>query len=633
MSLKANCPSCGGPVEFKVGTSLVTVCPYCNSVVGRGDRGLESLGKVADLVETASLLDVGLKGRYDNVPFDLVGRTQFKHPAGGVWDEWYAAFADGRWGWLAEAQGRLYMTFERPVPAGLPGYDELRLGQTVAVGDGLELAVAEKQRGQTASAKGEIPYRVVPGAIIPFADLTGPRGEFGTIDYSGDQPALYVGRQVTLDELHIPPGQRRVYPGQEPTVQALSLSCPKCGAALALRAPDRSERVACPSCGGLSDVKQGKLVLLKSLNPPPVQPAIPLGSKGKREGVEWTLIGYMQRYVSIEGADYFWEEYLLYQPRLGFRWLTRSDEHWNWVEAVPPASVRIEGHSAHYADREYRLFQVAPAKVAFVAGEFYWKVQVGEAVESRDFVHAPWMLSEEVTREGTEGEVNWSLATYLPTDEVERMFGVTGLPRPSIVAPNQPFPYNGVYRTALYLLAAACLLGVMSRLTSPHRKVYDETITLKPTPEKSRSQKVTVDDVELRGWRNIRLQLTPRSGAWIHIAGTLRSAQPPPTPGGPPAPASRPSVRSFAFLAAAGRPSYVYLTAVRAGTYTLQYELTRADPDAEAAAEVTLEQGVAHPFPFVVTLLLIGSVPFVVALYQLVFESRRWAGSYVPGGS
>ena len=41
-------------------------------------------------------LDIGLKGRYEGAPFTLTGRTQYRHPAGGVWDEWYAAFDDGR---------------------------------------------------------------------------------------------------------------------------------------------------------------------------------------------------------------------------------------------------------------------------------------------------------------------------------------------------------------------------------------------------------------------------------------------------------------------------------------------------------------------------------------------------------
>ena len=89
-------------------------------------------------------------------------------------------------------------------------------------------------------------------------------------------------------------------------------------------------------------------------------------------------------------CDYFWDEYLLYQPRLGFRWLTCSDDHWNWVEALPPGRrSRVDGNTAFYADRWHRLFQKAKAKVAFVIGEFYWKVQAGETVASRDFVQAP----------------------------------------------------------------------------------------------------------------------------------------------------------------------------------------------------------------------------------------------------
>jgi hypothetical protein len=56
-SRTANCPSCGAQVEFKAGSSLVTVCPYCSSAVGRvgGDVGeLEILGKVAPLATGGS---------------------------------------------------------------------------------------------------------------------------------------------------------------------------------------------------------------------------------------------------------------------------------------------------------------------------------------------------------------------------------------------------------------------------------------------------------------------------------------------------------------------------------------------------------------------------------------------------
>src|SRR5437588_75815 len=102
---RANCPSCGAEIKFAVGTSIVVVCSHCQSAIARTDRKLSDLGKVAALADTESPLTIGLAGAYKNVGFLLTGRTQIKHFAGGVWDEWYVAFNDGRWGWLAEAHG------------------------------------------------------------------------------------------------------------------------------------------------------------------------------------------------------------------------------------------------------------------------------------------------------------------------------------------------------------------------------------------------------------------------------------------------------------------------------------------------------------------------------------------------
>src|SRR6266542_3211020 len=93
----ANCPSCGGPITFAIGSSAV---------------GVEDLGKVAALIDTGSPLRRDLPGNYRGVGFRLMGRTQMRHEAGGMWEEWYAAFDDGRWGWLAEAAGKYYITFK-----------------------------------------------------------------------------------------------------------------------------------------------------------------------------------------------------------------------------------------------------------------------------------------------------------------------------------------------------------------------------------------------------------------------------------------------------------------------------------------------------------------------------------------
>lgn len=55
--------------------------------------------------------------------------------------------------------------------------------------------------------------------------------------------------------------------------------------------------------------------------------------------VKFKIIGAVARSVKFDGIKYFWHEYLLYNPMVGFRWLVHSDNHWNFVEPVNPAEV------------------------------------------------------------------------------------------------------------------------------------------------------------------------------------------------------------------------------------------------------------------------------------------------------
>ncbi|MFN0051282.1 MAG: DUF4178 domain-containing protein [Planctomycetales bacterium] len=467
--LEAPCPACAAPVRFTVSSSLVTVCTFCHSVVARGDKRLEDLGKVADLVETDSPLQLDLKGQFQGKRFRLVGRAQYRHAAGGVWDEWYAAFPGNRWGWLAEAQGRFYLTFERPAAAdpALPALTELEIDQTVQIPPVGPMKVAEIGRAEALTAAGEIPYRFVPGALHDYADLYGPEDTFATIDQEEDERRLFLGREVTLEELGIPASALGA--DREPRrISALQVNCPQCAGPLTLQAPDKCERVTCPNCASLLDVNQGTLQYLETLAPGEHHPVIPLGTTGTLGGVEYTVIGFLARSVTFDSQDYFWTEYLLYQPREGFRWLVHSDDHWSFVRPISAGGVSLSASDARWEGRKFRLFQRARATVRHVLGEFYWKVCVGEQVDSADFIAPPDILSIEKTsggksdEEGTKPqarEVSYSLGTYLPHAAVEEAFGVRDLKRGFGVAPNQPAPVDRrLYRW--WGLFAAVLFGL-----------------------------------------------------------------------------------------------------------------------------------------------------------------------------
>lgn len=447
------CPACAAPVEVQLSTSLITVCDFCRSIIARGDKKFEDHGKVADLIDTHSPIHRGLTGKYNKKRFEVVGRVQYQHPAGGVWNEWYLQFPGDKVGWLAEAQGKFYLLFERRFSdkAELPRFEELEVGhrflssaanQSSAASTEGGLIVAEKGVATACAADGNIPWAFRQGAEHRFADLHGEGDEFATFEYSGDRPRGFFGREVALDEFDLDgDGWATALPATAGS-GALQLKCPHCAGPLTLFAPDQSQRVTCPNCQSLLDCAQGKLEFLKTLNLPVVKPVIPLGSVGKLFDIEFTVIGFMERFAVWEGKTFPWTEYLLYNPAKGFRWLVRNQGHWSFVEAVPLSKVKKQGYdkTVNFDGKQFKLYDKGTAYVRFVVGEFYWRLTTEESVETRDYIAPPYMLSFETTNSDKGSEKNVSLGTYLTVDTIEEAFGLKDLPRSFSVGTIQPQP-------------------------------------------------------------------------------------------------------------------------------------------------------------------------------------------------
>jgi uncharacterized Zn finger protein (UPF0148 family) len=646
--LQAQCPACGGPVEFKSGQSVVVICGYCRSAVARTDRELKDLGKVAELVETGSPLDIGLRGTWQGVSFELTGRAQLGHEMGGQWDEWYATFSNGWLGWLAEAQGRFYLTFQYPPTEGvqLPSFDQLQLGQAVlGLPQQANMMVAETGRATARGAKGEIPYLLTPGETYYYADLSGPNGVFGTLDYNESPPLIFLGHLVTLADLGIT--TTRTPEREQRRVGAAQLNCPKCAGPLELRAPDKTERVTCPNCSSLLDVNQGQLSFLKALKPSSFAPIIPIGSSGQLPEGKMTVIGAMQRSVTIEGVQYFWSEYLLYNPQIGFRWLVTSDNHWNYVQAISPGDVLESEKSAVFHSKNFKVFQDAPAIVETVVGEFYWKVEAGERVRGIDYVHPPEMLSKEVSfvraavdqeapnekKKLTTGEINWSLGTYLPVAEVEKTFGVSGLPRPSTVAPNQPYPHKWIYKYWLLFLALTMIAGfVMLIASGSTREVFSQSISLPPLPNADGTQVFFSQPLELSGRRNIRISAeSPVENSWVYLEGDLINDETGLVQSFPIEISYYYGVEDGESWTEGNRKDSAFTSAVPAGRYILRLEGQWEKWQQPAPLTVKIEQNVSNGFNFVLALIVLSIIPVIMLIYHISFERRRWSESMFGG--
>jgi len=647
-TLVANCPACGAQVQFKSGQSIVVICEYCHSAIARTDRDLKDLGKVAELVETGSPLDVGVRGNWKGVSFELTGRAQLGHEMGGQWDEWYATFENGWLGWLAEAQGRFYLTFQYPPPENvqLPPFEQLQLGQSIqGPPTQVPMIVAETGRATALGAKGEIPYLLTPRDTYYYADLSGPEGTFGTLDYNESPPLIFLGHQVTLADIGVT--TTRAPEAVERQVGAAQLNCPNCGGPLELRAPDKTERVTCPNCNSLLDVNQGQLQFLRALEASWFQPVIPIGSTGDVPEGKMTVIGAMARSVTIEGTQYFWGEYLLYNPQIGFRWLVHSDNHWNYVRAVPPGDITESAKSADYRDGHYRIFQDATASVEVVLGEFYWKVETGEKVRGVDYVSPPYMLSKEVSTvyvsdpedpQGTPratGEINWSLGTYATVPQIEKAFGVKGLPRPGNIAPNQPYRYKWIYKYWGLLLVGLLILGLLTLLVSGStRQVYSQSVSFQPLPNEDGTQVFFSEPFELAGRRNIRISAdAPVDNTWLYLEGDLINDETGVVQSFPIDISYYHGVEDGESWTEGSQSDSAYTSSMPAGRYVLRLEAQWEKWQQPASLSVKVEQNVMHGINFILALIILSIIPVIMLIYHINFERRRWSESMFSGGS
>lgn len=610
------------------------VCPFCRSAVARTDRGLQDLGKVAEVAESESPLKLGLKGNFKENRFELTGRAQLRHEAGGFWDEWYATFSNGWVGWLAEAQGRFYLTFYQPLPQGtvLPSFDQLQIGQTVQeIPAPSPLMVAEKGVATSVAADGEIPYQLVPNEKSAYADIAGRDNAFGTIDYSTDPPWLFLGQQVSLEEIGL--GDARPVQRAARRVSTAAMGCPNCGGPLNLVAPDKSERVTCPNCDSLLDVNQGNLTYLRALAPTDADKnfALPVGAEGTFKGdVNFRIIGAMTRSVTIEGTKYFWHEYLLYNPTVGFRWLVHSDNHWNFVEPVNPAEVEQLGMpgpraKARYNGTKFRIFQDAPAVVEYVKGEFYWRVEQGETVRAIDYVAAPLMLSQEVS----ESEMNWSAGVYMTNAAVEKAFGVKDLPKPWSVAPNQPFTGSFYYTWGLLpLLLLFVVAIVLIPFTGLTTTVLSQDVVLPPMANPQASQTAFSQQFEIKPNRNVQITASaPVDNSWADLDVDLVNDQSQEVESVNIPVEEYHGVEDGESWSEGGRTQDAALSSLPGGKYTLRVEGTWERFDQPMPVSVKVEQNVNRGVNFCCAFVALLIVPFFGLLRKWTFESRKWKDS------
>ncbi|WP_229507921.1 DUF4178 domain-containing protein [Massilia sp. Dwa41.01b] len=410
---------------------------------------VRDLGKMSEVLEDYSPIQVGTAGSHAGRAFTVVGRIQLRYRA-GIWNEWYLLFDDGQAGWLGDASGQFMLTI--PQPNGWtrwPAFAELRPGQNYLVGDA-RVTASDVREADCIGGQGELPFRVGAGWQARVADFRRER-DFLTLDYSdGEAPLLYKGYAVTLPELKAQllrdEEQIKTSAGKY-RGRVESLLCPSCGSAIGYL-PGMATNLVCPSCTARLDATTPQVqVLEQGERAERRNMSLPLGAVAKIGNGSYRVLGAMVR-VDEEGSE--WSEYLMFSPTGAFFWLVETNEGWSraqvldaWPVPAEPASlsVSLEGIA-------YRKLYDYEARVEHVVGAFDWRVARGDTVRVSEFERGTARLAAEWNTD----ELTWTRSTPVALDQLRAWFG-TSAPKLAQAQPSaSPDMFGKVGRCLLWLL-------------------------------------------------------------------------------------------------------------------------------------------------------------------------------------
>lgn len=412
------CPNCGAPVTFKSHASVQAVCEFCQTTVVKEAGAVKNMGKMSDVLEDYSPVQIGTAGTHAGKEFTVIGRIQLRYSA-GMWNEWYLSFSDGSNGWLGDSSGLYTLTAERYLPEtrGIR-FAGMAPGQHVTIAE-KSYTVAETRQAECVAGQGELPFQVGGGWPIQVVDLR--HGNlFLTLDFTDEGPPhVYIGAAVTLEQL-----QCQLLRDEDEVKTSAgkykgkvdALECPSCGSSIKYL-PGVTTTLVCQSCSSQIDAASPKAQVLEAgKQMAQVHTTLELGSTAMIDGAKQQIIGVMQR-ADDEGT--VWTEYLLYNASKGFIWLVETNEGWYRTKVQADWPRWNGGDEAVMSGRPFRKRFDYPARVTFAAGAFNWRVNAGDETRVIDFAQDRNLLSAEMTA----NELTWSYGVPVAADQIRAWFG------------------------------------------------------------------------------------------------------------------------------------------------------------------------------------------------------------------
>lgn len=260
------------------------------------------------------------------------------------------------------------------------------------------------------------------------------------------------------------------------------VKCPKCGTANSIRTA-KSKTLVCSNCGAVIDRETQKLLQEKSQKSFTPTSDLSLGLKGKLNGEDLEIAGY----ILYEGKDdedtWYWEEWFAV-GKSGYFWIQydiEEDTYTFFKQTIPQKTIDIKeirsGKTLSLSnDERFTVGEVGLAKVEQLGGEIPWKAKIGDVINYADGSY----YNNRYSIEWAEDEIEIYKGREIDRKELFAGLGMKEKLAEIIKKEQSELKWKFI-RVVLWLIVLVCIVGSLFSLGSG-KVIYSQQITFCPDP-------------------------------------------------------------------------------------------------------------------------------------------------------
>lgn len=508
------CVECNAVHTVIGNLSTLLVCRNCSNIIGN-ETSIDIAKRT--LIDGWSTIRIGSKGKYKERTFEIIGRIHLllRRDYKDFWCVWMEE--DRAYAWLMESFGRY--AFCQDSLFNIEGSVDLYLAQKVNLTDRTDVVIDLIDRCDYLAYEGESKgwqdfnegFEVAQGTTEKFF-------AFFICSKKNAEMKFLLGEWVDFEDLKL--SQIRDWDKAVEIRNEITIPCPSCKHVNIPRGRSLTLALTCESCGKYFTNRKWSKQVVK-FNEVAV-PAIPIGAKGKIDGITYEVMSFAVKYV--RKYKYRWREYLLFNPNKGQVYLSEYDGHWNFMRPVPFFEKPKAKTEFYYKNNQFRLYQKFHATIVFAKGEFFTDAfSITEGTHCEEHIAPPYLLSVE----HDSASYRWFEGEYKSRDEISNAFTSTSLVLPPKKGRGYTQPVIDSFSPQsiiqLCFITFFLVIGIQFFFaeTSQEKEVFEQTFH---RPEGSADQKMLVTpSFYLEGSsKSLVLQLTaPVNNDWFYGEFTL----------------------------------------------------------------------------------------------------------------